>query len=48
MSNAERPARVVQGLYHLRAMCSRARHVQCAAGPEFKSEPWPGKARPPT
>jgi len=29
------PARVVQWLDHLGAMCSRAWRTQCAAGPEF-------------
>jgi len=42
------PAGVVQWSHHLGAMCSRARRTQCASGPEFKSKPWPGKARPPT
>jgi len=31
------PARVVQWLDHLSAMCSRAWHTQCAAGLEFNS-----------
>jgi len=31
------PVRIVQWLDHLGAMCSRAWHAQCAAGPEFSS-----------
>jgi len=42
------PAHVVQWSYHLGIMCSREWRAQWASGPEFKSKPWPGKARPPT
>ena len=48
LSKAFSSARVVQWLDHLGAMCSRAWRAQCAAGPEFKSEPRAGKVRPPT
>jgi len=47
-TSPKNPARVVQWLYHLGAMCSRAWRAQYAAVPEFNSSRGPSKARPPT